>query len=150
MADVVPERPEKLAGEYGCAHYQPRRDALWDDLDAVCVCTPSGMHAEDAIAALEAGKHVVIEKPVDVTLEAADRLLEVQRATGGKVAVVSQHRFDAATLRRPRRRRRRVRPPDLGVRRGAVVAVAVLLRLGRLARHLGAGRWGSLDQPVHP
>ena len=55
------------------------------------------MHARDAIASLEAGKHVVIEKPVDVTLKAADRLLEAQRATGAKVAVVSQHRFDAAT-----------------------------------------------------
>jgi len=68
------------------------------DLDAVCVCTPSGMHAEHAIAALEAGKHVVIEKPVDVTLRAAGRLLAAQRATGNKAAVVSQHRFDASTL----------------------------------------------------
>jgi len=55
------------------------------------------MHAENAITVLEACKDVFIEKPVDVTLEAADRLLEVQRATGRKVAVVSQHRFDAAT-----------------------------------------------------
>jgi UDP-N-acetyl-2-amino-2-deoxyglucuronate dehydrogenase len=55
------------------------------------------MHAEGAITALEAGKHVLIEKPVGVTLEAADRLIEVHRATGRKVAVVSQHRFDTAT-----------------------------------------------------
>jgi predicted dehydrogenase len=67
------------------------------DLDAVCVCTPSGIHAEGAITVLEAGKDVVIEKPVDITLRAADRLIEVQRATGRRVAVVSQHRFDAAT-----------------------------------------------------
>ena len=68
------------------------------DLDAVCVCTPSGMHARDAITAMEAGKDVVIEKPVDVTLGATNRLLEAKRATGRKVAVVSQHRFDAATV----------------------------------------------------
>jgi UDP-N-acetyl-2-amino-2-deoxyglucuronate dehydrogenase len=99
VADVVPELADKLAGEYGCsAHYGLGEMLSEAELDAVCVCTPSGMHAGDAIAALEAGKHVVIEKPVDVTLEATDRLLEVQRATGGKVAVVSQHRFDAATL----------------------------------------------------
>ena len=98
VADVVPELAEKLAGEYGCSPYPSLEEMLSSvDLDAVCVCTPSGMHAEDAITALEAGKDVVIEKPVDVTLKAADRLLEVQRATGGKVAVVSQHRFDAAT-----------------------------------------------------
>src|SRR5215218_5133354 len=98
VADVVPELAEKLAGEYGCSPYPSLEEMLSSvDLDAICVCTPSGMHVEDAITALEAGKDVVIEKPVDVTLKAADRLLEVQRATGGKVAVVSQHRFDAAT-----------------------------------------------------
>jgi UDP-N-acetyl-2-amino-2-deoxyglucuronate dehydrogenase len=98
VADVVPELAEKLAGEYGCSPYTGLEEMLYSvDLDAVCVCTPSGLHAEDAITALDAGKDVVIEKPLDVTLEAADRLLRVQRATGGKVAVVSQHRFDAAT-----------------------------------------------------
>ncbi|CAA9433301.1 oxidoreductase domain protein [uncultured Rubrobacteraceae bacterium] len=98
-ADADPGRARKLAGEHGCAPFPSLEDMLSGaDLDAVCVCTPSGLHAGDAIAALEAGKHVVIEKPVDVTLEAADRLLEAQRATGRKVAVVSQHRFDAATL----------------------------------------------------
>ena len=99
VANVVPELADKLAGEYGCSSHSGLGEMLSEaELDAVCVCTPSGMHAGDAIAALEAGKHVVIEKPVDVTLEAVDRLLGVQRATGGKVAVVSQHRFDAATL----------------------------------------------------
>ena len=98
VADVVPELAENLAGEYGCSPYTGLEEMLSNvNLDAVCVCTPSGMHAEDAITALEAGKDVVIEKPVDVTLEATDRLLEVQRATCRKVTVVSQHRFDAAT-----------------------------------------------------
>ena len=98
VADVVPELAEKLAGEYECSWHTSLEEMLSGaDVDAVCVCTPSGMHADDAIAALEAGKDVVIEKPVDVTLKAADRLLEVQRATARKVAVVSQHRFDAAT-----------------------------------------------------
>jgi UDP-N-acetyl-2-amino-2-deoxyglucuronate dehydrogenase len=98
VADVVPELAEELADEHGCSHYASLGEMLSGvDLDAVCICTPSGMHAEDATVALEAGKDVVIEKPVDVTLKAADRLLEVQRATGRRVAVVSQHRFDAAT-----------------------------------------------------
>ena len=98
VADVVPELAEKLAGEYGCSHYASLEQMLSGvELDAVCVCTPSGIHAEGAVAALEAGKDVVIEKPVDVTLKAADRLIEVQRATGRTVAVISQHRFDAAS-----------------------------------------------------
>ena len=99
VADTGLVRAEKLAGAYGCSFFSNLEEMLSRaDLDAVCVCTPSGMHAEHAIAALEAGKHVVIEKPVDVTLGAAERLLEAQRAAGKKVAVVSQHRFDAATL----------------------------------------------------
>ena len=98
VADVAPELAEELAGEYGCSHYASLEQMLSGvELDAVCVCTPSGMHAEGALAALEAGKDVVIEKPVDVTLKAADRLIEVQRATGRTVAVISQHRFDAAS-----------------------------------------------------
>jgi len=98
VADVVPELAEDLGGEHECHAYSSLEEMLSGvDLDVVCVCTPSGMHAENAITVLEACKDVFIEKPVDVTLEAADRLLEVQRATGRKVAVVSQHRFDAAT-----------------------------------------------------
>jgi UDP-N-acetyl-2-amino-2-deoxyglucuronate dehydrogenase len=98
VADVVPELAEELADEYGCAHFASLEEMFSGvDLDAVCVCTPSGIHAEGAITVLEAGKDVVIEKPVDITLRAADRLIEVQRATGRRVAVVSQHRFDAAT-----------------------------------------------------
>ena len=99
VADVVPELAEKLAAEYGSSWHTSLEDMLSGaEVDAVCVCTPSGMHADHAVAALESGKDVVIEKPVDVTLKAADRLLEVQRVTGRKVAVVSQHRFDPATL----------------------------------------------------
>jgi UDP-N-acetyl-2-amino-2-deoxyglucuronate dehydrogenase len=98
VADVVPELAEELAEEYRCAHYSSLEEMLSGvDLDAVCVCTPSGKHADGAVTALEAAKHVIIEKPIEVTLEAADRLIEVQRATGRRVAVVSQHRFDAAT-----------------------------------------------------
>jgi predicted dehydrogenase len=98
-ADVNPERAEQLAAEHECSPYSSLGEMLsGTDLDAVCVCTPSGMHARDAIAAMEAGKEVVIEKPVDVSLGATDRLLEARRATGRKAAVVSQHRFDPATL----------------------------------------------------
>ena len=98
VADVVPELAKELAGEYGCSYYASLEQMLSGvELDAVCVCTPSGMHAEGALAAIEAGKDVVIEKPVDVTLKAVNSLIEVQRATGRKIAVVSQHRFDAAT-----------------------------------------------------
>lgn len=67
------------------------------DIDAVAVCTPSGAHADIAVPALHAGKHVVVEKPIEVSLPAADRIIAAERETGGTVAVISQHRFDRST-----------------------------------------------------
>jgi UDP-N-acetyl-2-amino-2-deoxyglucuronate dehydrogenase len=133
-ADVHPERANKLADEYGCSSFSSLGEMLSGvDLDAVSVCTPSGMHAGDAIAALEAGKDVVIEKPVDVTLEATDRLLEAQRATGRKVAVVSQHRFDAATLA--------VRDAISAGRFGRLTSGSVEVRWWRSQSYYDSGVW---------
>lgn len=96
-SDVVPERAEVLAAEFGLAA-APYADVLADPtIDAVTVCTPSGSHAEVGVAALLAGKHVIVEKPMEVTVEACDRLLAAQTASGTTLAVVSQHRFDAAS-----------------------------------------------------
>jgi len=71
-----------------------------DDVDAVAICVPSGGHARIAVAALEAGKHVVVEKPVDVTVEAAAPIVTAAAASpAGTVAtVISQHRFDPASV----------------------------------------------------
>ena len=68
------------------------------DIDAVSICTPTGTHAELGVQALNAGKHVIIEKPLDVTPEACDRLIDAQRATGKTLACICQHRFDASTI----------------------------------------------------
>ncbi len=68
-----------------------------DDIDAVTICTPSGLHADGAVAALDAGKHVVVEKPIDITLPAADRIIDAEKRSGKTVAVISQHRFDKST-----------------------------------------------------
>lgn len=67
-------------------------------IDLVVVATPSGLHAEQALAALAAGKHVLIEKPVDIDLARARELQSAaqEAASRGLMAsVVSQHRFDA-------------------------------------------------------
>ncbi|MGH3150683.1 MAG: Gfo/Idh/MocA family protein, partial [Streptosporangiaceae bacterium] len=72
------------------------------DIEVVCVCVPSGLHAEVGIRAARAGKHLVVEKPIDVSLAAADRLIGAARAAGVALTVISQHRFDPglAELRR--------------------------------------------------
>jgi predicted dehydrogenase len=63
------------------------------DVDAVCVCVPSGLHAEIGVRAARAGKHVVCEKPIDVSLEAADRLIAAAHESGVTLTVISQNRF---------------------------------------------------------
>jgi predicted dehydrogenase len=69
------------------------------EVEAVTVCTPSGIHTDIAIQALRAGKAVIVEKPMDVSIEACDRLIAVQKETGLPFAVISQHRFDPASLK---------------------------------------------------
>ncbi len=64
-----------------------------DDVDVVCVCTPSGTHAEIAVVAAEAGKHLVVEKPLDVTLERADRIIRAARTAGVKLTCIFPYRF---------------------------------------------------------
>ena len=63
------------------------------DLDAVSVCTPSGTHADYGVRAAAAGKHVIVEKPVEVTLERARTLIDTCREQGVKLAVIFQNRF---------------------------------------------------------
>jgi len=95
--DSAPERAGALAARFGLDVCE-FDDLLADPrIDAVSVCAPSGRHAELGERALRAGKHVVVEKPMDVSLAACDRLLAAQRESGKRLAVISQHRFDHAS-----------------------------------------------------
>ena len=63
-----------------------------DEVDAVCICTPSGTHADLAIKALHAGKNVVLEKPMAITVEDCDRIIAACEETGRRLMVISQMR----------------------------------------------------------
>jgi len=95
VTDVAAGAAAAFAAARGCAA-EPDLDALLarDDVDVVCVCVPSGLHAEVGVRAAKAAKHLVVEKPIDVTLEAADRLIEAARTADVALTVISQHRFD--------------------------------------------------------
>jgi UDP-N-acetyl-2-amino-2-deoxyglucuronate dehydrogenase len=92
--DIVPDRAAALAEEYGVVALTSLEEVLGrSDIDVVTLGTPSGLHADQAVAALEAGKHVIIEKPVDVTVEAAERVLRAERRSDRTAMVVSQMRY---------------------------------------------------------
>ena len=98
VVDHHPDRAERLAAERGGKAFTSLTDALAAvEIDVVSVCTPTGRHGEVAIQALEAGKHVIIEKPAEITVAKTDEIIEAQRKAGTQVAVISQHRFDKST-----------------------------------------------------
>jgi predicted dehydrogenase len=99
VTDVADGAAAAFAAARGCAA-EPGLDQLLarPDVDVVCVCVPSGLHAEIGVRAAQAGKHLVVEKPIDVTLAAADRLIEAARAAGVALTVISQHRFDPGLI----------------------------------------------------
>jgi UDP-N-acetyl-2-amino-2-deoxyglucuronate dehydrogenase len=100
VADTDNERAQQLARRYqASAHTDIQRMLAEEHLDVVCICTPSGLHGEHAIAAMRAGAHVIVEKPMEITRQAIDEMLRVQRETGRKMAVISQHRFDPASVK---------------------------------------------------
>lgn len=70
-----------------------------DDLDAVSICTPSGTHLEYGIKTAEAGKHVIVEKPIEVTVERGQKLVESCEKNGVKLAVVYQNRYSESVLK---------------------------------------------------
>ena len=72
-----------------------------DDLDSVVICTPNHLHEELAIAALEAGKHVFVERPLATSPEGVERVLEAARKADGVLVVGLPHRFrpEVAALR---------------------------------------------------
>lgn len=98
VVDTDPVAADAMAQAHSTKAYYDLESALsGTECEAVAVCVPSGLHADVAVRALEAGKHVVIEKPIGVSLAAADRIIAAQRANGRLATVIHQHRFDHAS-----------------------------------------------------
>ncbi|MES9760181.1 Gfo/Idh/MocA family oxidoreductase [Priestia megaterium] len=97
FCDIIRQRAEEAATKYGVVDakvYENYKDLLLDSsIDVVHVCTPNISHAEISIAALEAGKHVMCEKPMAKTSEEALRMVEVARKTGKKLTIGYNNRF---------------------------------------------------------
>jgi len=97
VVDEVADRATAYGERYGVESSTAYDEVLKrSDIDTVAVCVPSGLHTALAVAALQAGKHVIIEKPLDVTPEAAEAIIAASDASDRVTTVISQHRFDAA------------------------------------------------------
>lgn len=90
----------ELAAEHGAKHYQDVNALVADDeVAAVAVCTPSGAHMEAAVAAARAGKHVIVEKPLEITAERAMAIIGAAHAAGVKLATIFMSRFAEGNAR---------------------------------------------------
>ena len=96
VADIRSDRAQRFAEEYRADPYANYHDLLArPDIDAVSICVPSGLHAQVAIDALQAGKHVLVEKPIALSLADADHMIAVARECGLRLGVVLQNRYNS-------------------------------------------------------
>lgn len=95
FADQDVRRAQERAEQFGAQMWfsDPYKLLEVEDIDIVSICTPPFSHAELAIAALEAGKHVLVEKPMCCSLEEADKMIEAAERNERSLGVVFQWRF---------------------------------------------------------
>ncbi len=102
-ADQDKTRAEKFTAQYGGIALGSFEELLArEDIDAVTLCTPSGLHGRMAVQAAKAGKHVLSEKPLDVWIDAVDEAIAATKAAGVVYGGIFQERFtaDAQKLKR--------------------------------------------------
>ena len=97
VCDIKPTVLEIAQDRFNCDGYVDYKDLLArKDIDVVHILTPHYLHAEMAIAAAEAGKHVLVEKPMSITIEDANAMLEAAKRNGVTLGVISQNRYNTA------------------------------------------------------
>ncbi|MBQ8341577.1 MAG: Gfo/Idh/MocA family oxidoreductase, partial [Clostridia bacterium] len=97
FCDIIPERAETAAAKYGVEGakvYTDYKELLKDEtIDVVHVCTPNRSHSFITVDALEAGKHVMCEKPMAINSAEAKKMLDAAKRTGKKLSIGYQSRF---------------------------------------------------------
>ena len=88
VADIDEEKARALAGHYGALAYRDYRDLVEDDaIDAVAIVTPDFAHEDAALVAAQSGKHILVEKPLAMTVAACERIVEAAAQAGVKLMV---------------------------------------------------------------
>ncbi|MDO5308815.1 MAG: Gfo/Idh/MocA family oxidoreductase [Planctomycetia bacterium] len=97
--DQLPLAAERVAKENGCKAYHDLKDFLADpEVEIVTIGTPSGAHMDPAIAAAQAGKHVIVEKPLEVTPERCDKIIAACESAGVTLSTVFPSRFHQSSV----------------------------------------------------
>lgn len=100
VVDIDSGKARESAERYNCKYYTGFDDILKDDcIDTVHICTPHYLHAGMAIAAMEHGKHVLVEKPMAITVADARRMIDVSKTTGKRLGVCFQNRYNTTSVK---------------------------------------------------
>ena len=135
VCDLIEDKAKAFAAEHGILKVYADAEKLCadDEVQAVSVCTPHPQHAPVTIAAAQAGKHVICEKPMAVTTADADRMIAACEVGGVKLAVIYQRRWWAAA-----QRLRRAIDED---RLGRLILADCLVKWKRAAEYYARDPW---------
>lgn len=96
--DVVPERAKQYADTFSCRAYTDFNAFLDDpEIEIVNICTPSGLHSDAAIPAAESGRHLIIEKPLEITVERCLRIAEIAQKHHVTLSGIFPSRYSEAS-----------------------------------------------------
>ncbi|MFC0525872.1 Gfo/Idh/MocA family protein [Pontibacillus salicampi] len=94
VMDRCDQVAQVAARQYQCAAYKDVQEMLKQkDIDVVSICAPSGLHGELTELAAKAGKHVVVEKPMEISIAKAEEMVRICEAEGVLLSVIYQNRF---------------------------------------------------------
>lgn len=97
ICDTDAATRERVSSEHSCAAFADWGDLL-DKVDAVSIATPTETHADIACAFLEKGIHTLVEKPIAITLDEADRMIAAAKTSGAKLMVGQLERYNPAMV----------------------------------------------------
>ncbi|QDU80407.1 1,5-anhydro-D-fructose reductase [Polystyrenella longa] len=97
--DMVPASADRFAEKHGCTPYHDLDEMLAnDDIHVINICTPSGAHMEPGVKAANAGKHVLVEKPLEITLKRCDAIINACKKNKVKLGTIMPSRFGAVNI----------------------------------------------------
>lgn len=100
VCDIVEDRARQLGEKFGVPSFTDMHQMMRDvELDVVVVLTESGYHAEHVVALAQYGKHIVVEKPMALTLSSADAMIRACDEAGVRLFVVKQNRFNVPVVK---------------------------------------------------
>lgn len=96
VCDIVVEKADKLAKEYNCKSYSAIEDLLENhpEVDVVSICTPNGLHASHTILSLNAGFHVLCEKPLSISVHDCGEMIKCAEKNNKRLFAIKQNRFN--------------------------------------------------------